>query len=221
MSPDFLVAGAFIGSILTFVAIAIPRYTRHLLAAGLVIAALDYTAFALGARAGIAWLAVELAGVAIYGALALRGFRGSGWWLVAGWALHPVWDVAIHFAGPGHAFAPEWYTVSCITWDLATASISAIAILIGTHLSPPRSFRAERAARSRGIAQLSFRAERAARCRGIAQLSFRGTALRIRRWIPRLRAFGASLGMTVPSARLAPACACECPTCTATEARAA
>jgi hypothetical protein len=143
MSIDFLVAGAFIGSILTFVAIAIPRYTRHILAATLVGAALVYIHLAVDAHAGVSWLATEVTGVAIFGALAVRGVRRSAWWLAAGWALHPVWDVALHFAGPGHAFAPDWYTVSCITWDLATAAIIAVAILIGTHLSEPLSFRAE------------------------------------------------------------------------------
>jgi hypothetical protein len=162
MSPDLLIAGAFIGSILTFVAIAIRRYTRHLLAVGLVIAALIYAGFAIEARAGVTWLAIELAGVAIYGTLALRGFRRSAWWLAAGWALHPVWDIALHYAGAGHAFAPEWWAVSCFTWDLATAAIIAIAIIIGTHLSPAPLAPVEGVvipsegpqARSRGIATL-------------------------------------------------------------------
>jgi hypothetical protein len=135
MSPNALIGGAFIGAILTIVAIAIPRYTRHILAATLVGAALVYIHFALDAHAGMAWLAAELAGVAVYGTLALRGVRRSAWWLVAGWTLHPVWDVALHYAGPGSSLAPDWYTVSCFTWDLATAMIIAIAILIGTHLS--------------------------------------------------------------------------------------
>ena len=81
------------------------------------------------------WLAVELAGVAIYGYAAVRGVRGSAWWLVAGLALHPVWDVALHYAGPGRAVAPDWYTTWCLTYDLMSAAIAAIAILIGTHLT--------------------------------------------------------------------------------------
>ena len=135
MNTDHLVAGAVVGATLTIVAIAIPRYTRHLLAVGLVVAALDYVGFAAFAHADAGWLGAELLGVAIYGAVALRGVRHSAWWLVAGWALHPVWDVALHYAGPGRAFAPEWYTVSCLSWDLATAAIVAVAILIGTQLS--------------------------------------------------------------------------------------
>jgi hypothetical protein len=168
MSPDHLIAGAFIGSILTFVAIAVPRYTRHILAATLVGAALVYVHFAVIAHAGAPWLAAELAGVASYGALAIRGVRRSAWWLVAGWALHPVWDVALHFAGPGHGIAPDWYTAACLTWDLATASIIAIAILIGTDLSDaspaPMSFRAERVRSTRAVEE--SRASREGRSTG-------------------------------------------------------
>jgi hypothetical protein len=221
MSPDFLIAGAFIGSILTFVAIAIPRYTRHILAATLIGAALVYIHFAVIAHASAPWLAAELTGVAIYGALAIRGVRRSAWWLVAGGALHPVWDVALHFAGPGHAFAPNWYTVSCLGWDVATAAIIAIAILIGTHLSAesltPMSFRAERVRSTRAVEESG-----SSRQRGLST----GT-----RAIPRLRAFGPSLGMT-GGAALAEndgGCAalarndisCNHPCCTATGARAA
>ena len=135
MSIDHLVGGAVNGLMLVIVAIAIPRFTRHILAAVLVVAALFYVGFALQAQASAPWLAAELIGVGIYGYAALRGVRGSAWWLVGGWALHPVWDAALHLAAPGRAFAPEWYTTSCLTWDLMVAAIAAVAILVGTHLT--------------------------------------------------------------------------------------
>jgi hypothetical protein len=135
MDINALVGGAVQGAVMTFVAIAIPRFTRHILAAVLVVAALFYVYFALDAHTSAPWLAAELAGVGIYGYAAMRGVRGSAWWLVAGWALHPLWDVALHYTGPGRAFAPAWYTTSCLTWDLMVAGIAAIAILIGTQLS--------------------------------------------------------------------------------------
>jgi len=140
MDLNHLVGGAVNGAILALVAIAVPRFTRHILAAVLAVAALPYVHFALQTRMGGAWIAVELTGVGIYGYAALRGFRGSAWWLVAGWALHPIWDVALHLAGPGRSFAPGWYATSCLTYDLMVAGIAAIAILIGTHLtaSPSR-----------------------------------------------------------------------------------
>ena len=135
MDLNHLVGGAVNGTILAIVAIAATRYTRHILAGVLVVAALCYVGFAIEAQAGAAWLAVELAGVGVFGWVAWRGFRGSAWWLVAGWAMHPVWDVALHHAGPGRGFAPEWYTTSCLTWDVMVAGMAAIAILIGTHLT--------------------------------------------------------------------------------------
>ena len=50
MNLDHLVAGAVYGATFAFVAIAAPRFTRHLLAAVLVVAALCYVAFAIAAR---------------------------------------------------------------------------------------------------------------------------------------------------------------------------
>jgi hypothetical protein len=32
----------------------------------------------------------ELVGVAIFGGMALLGLRGYLWWIVAGWAFHPL-----------------------------------------------------------------------------------------------------------------------------------
>lgn len=135
MNPDFLVSGAVYGAVLTLVAIAIPRFTRHLLLAALVVAAASYVYFALDSHASMPWLAAELAGVAVYGYAAVRGVRGSAWWLVGGLALHPVWDVALHYAGPGRGIAPDWYTTWCLTYDLMSAALAAVAILIGTHLT--------------------------------------------------------------------------------------
>ena len=66
-----------------------------------------YVYFAARAGAGAVWLAAELVGIAIYGSMGLRGVRGSAWWLAAGWALHPVWDILLHYIGPGHSFAAQ------------------------------------------------------------------------------------------------------------------
>ena len=135
MSLDYLVGGAVYGASLAFVAIAIPRSTRYVLATVLAVAALAYVPFAIAADAGAGWISAELAGAGIFSWAAMRGVRGSAWWLVAGFALHPVWDVSLHLAGPGGGVAPEWYTTSCLTYDLAVAAITALAILVGTHLT--------------------------------------------------------------------------------------
>jgi hypothetical protein len=33
-----------------------------------------------------------------------------------------VWDVAVHYAGPGHAFAPDAYAITCLSFDLLVAA---------------------------------------------------------------------------------------------------
>jgi hypothetical protein len=125
MDTNVLIAGAVNGAIFVGVAYALSRYTRQILVAVLILAALFYVYFAARAHAGAGWLAAELVGVAIYGGMAWRGLRGSPWWIAAGWALHPVWDVALHLFGPGRAFAPASYATACLTWDLVVAAVVA------------------------------------------------------------------------------------------------
>ena len=63
--------------------------------------------------------------VAVFGTLAVLGIRGSRWWLVAGWALHPLWDVVLHYFLPGRAFAPLGYVFACLSFDLLVAAYVA------------------------------------------------------------------------------------------------
>ncbi len=139
--------GVILGAIFVGLAYALPRYTRQVLAVGLILAALPYVHFSVGANQGPLWLAMELAGVALYGAIAVRGLRASLWWLVAGWALHPFWDIALHYAGPGRAFAPDWYTVPCLGWDLVVAAVVAYYILFSRWVAQTSSFAVPREAR--------------------------------------------------------------------------
>lgn len=142
-----LPAGAILGAIFVGLAYALPRYTRQILVFGLIVAALPYVHFSVNANARPIWLATELAGVALYGAIAARGLRGSLWWLVAGWALHPVWDIALHYAGPGRAIAPDWYTIPCLGWDLVVAGVIAYYIVFSRWVAETSSFPVPRAAR--------------------------------------------------------------------------
>jgi hypothetical protein len=123
-----LLNGAIGGAVCVLIAHLVKRYTRHILAVILVAAAAFYVLFAARADAGSTWITVEVVGVALFGAMAIAGVRGSPWWLAAGWALHPIWDVALHYFGPGHSFAPASYAIACVSWDWITAGYIAYRI---------------------------------------------------------------------------------------------
>lgn len=94
--------------------------TRQLLSVFLVVAALVYVGFAI--RWGNAtWLGIETLSVLIYAGFCGLASRFSLLWLAVGWLLHPLWDL-LHRLGPGHHIAPDWYTVACISFDLAVAA---------------------------------------------------------------------------------------------------
>ncbi len=61
------------------------------------------------------WLAVELAGLALFGALALLAVRRSPWFLAAGILGHALWDAA-HYGRT--AFVPDWYALGCFLIDV-------------------------------------------------------------------------------------------------------
>jgi Family of unknown function (DUF6010) len=132
-----LIEGAIAAAILIVIAFLLSRFTGEIIGRAFLVillfaAAGAYFGFAIGAGAGPGWTLVELMQVVIYGTMALLGFRGSPWWLAAGWALHPIWDVGLHYVGPGHSFAPWTYAVACISFDLVVAAYIAIAYgLIG------------------------------------------------------------------------------------------
>lgn len=97
-----------------------PRGERFQWATGLWMAAWIYVGFAVWGGAGLDWLGIELAGVAVYGALAWAG-RSRSVWLAVGWALHVLWDVLLH-GGHGMAFVPTWYPPACLGFDVAVAA---------------------------------------------------------------------------------------------------
>jgi hypothetical protein len=122
----FLVEGAIGAVVLMVIAYLLSRFTtavvgRSLLVIFLFAAAGAYFGFAVAAGAGPIWTLVELAQVVAFGTMALLGLRGSAYWLAAGWALHPLWDVGLHYLGPGRLFAPMSYAFACISFDLLVA----------------------------------------------------------------------------------------------------
>jgi len=128
--------GAIGGFVLAVIAYLLSRFTteiygRVLLAIFLFAAAGAYFGFAVLAGAGPIWMLVELVGVFVFGTMALLGLRGSPWWLAAGWALHPLWDVVLHLIGPGGSFASQPYAVACVTFDWVVAAYIAIIYGLG------------------------------------------------------------------------------------------
>jgi hypothetical protein len=100
-----LINGVAYAAIFIVVAVLVSRFTseivwRAFLVLFLFIAAGLYIVFALRAGESASWVVVEAVGVAIFGAMALLGLRGWLWWIVAAWALHPLWDVVLHYLRP-------------------------------------------------------------------------------------------------------------------------
>jgi hypothetical protein len=129
---SILLEGAIGGALLAAVAFVLSRFTRDIVGRSLLViilfaAAGAYFGFAIGGGAGPGWTLLELLQVIGFGTVALLGWRGSAWWLAAGWALHPLWDAGLHYLGPGRAFAPMTYAVACISYDLLVAAYVAVA----------------------------------------------------------------------------------------------
>ncbi len=123
------------GAIFATVAVIVPafllsRFTRDIIGRSvlvifLFIAAGAYFGFATTGRELVGtnqiWILVELIQAVVFGAIALLGLRGSPYWIAAGWALHPFWDVVVHYIGPGRSFTPWTYAIACISFDWLVA----------------------------------------------------------------------------------------------------
>src|SRR5918993_5933363 len=140
--PLVLLNGAISAAVAVIVpAFLLSRFTRDIIGRSvlvifLFVAAGAYFGFATLGRDVVdsppIWILVELAQVIVIGALGLLGLRGSPYWIAAGWALHPVWDVVLHYIGPGHSFTPWTYAIACISFDWLIAIYIVIAYgLIG------------------------------------------------------------------------------------------
>ena len=139
--PLVLINGAISAAVAVIVpAFLLSRFTRDIfgrsvLVIWLFIAAGAYFGFATLGRDVVdtspIWMLVEIAQVIVIGALALLGLRGSPYWLAAGWALHPFWDIVVHYIGPGSAFTPWTYDIACISFDWLVAIYIVIAYGFG------------------------------------------------------------------------------------------
>ena len=95
-----------------------PKQLCQAAAIGLVVAAVIYIGFSLF-NADRSWVMVEVLGVLAYGLAAWLAIRYSLLWLAAGWGLHPIWDVWLHWLGPGSDIVPPWYAIACLSFDVA------------------------------------------------------------------------------------------------------
>jgi Family of unknown function (DUF6010) len=128
----FLLGGAINAIVLSVIAFLLSRfvkdiYGRYLLVIFLFIAGGAYVGFAVEAGASVPWFYAEIAHVIVIGTMGLLSLYGSPYWIAAGWAVHPIWDFVPHYLGSGHAFAPESWAISCISWDWLVAAYIVIA----------------------------------------------------------------------------------------------
>jgi hypothetical protein len=121
-----MIGNAFVLAVVAGVLLALPYllYARRVsdprvFGVGLVIAAVVYVLFAATAGSTREVL-VELGGVALFGALAFVGIRYSAAVLALGWVLHVAWDLLLHPVQVS-SYAPWWYPVICIGFDLVVA----------------------------------------------------------------------------------------------------
>lgn len=94
-----------------------PRGEMLVYGVGLGITAVAYLVFGLQLGAPRDHLELELIGAILYGAAAVLGTRRWPALLALGWTAHAAWDLFFHYAG-GPAFAPSWYALFCVGFDL-------------------------------------------------------------------------------------------------------
>lgn len=86
----------------------------------LIVIALLYVLF--GAIDGRPSVIVTEVGVALpFLLVAISGYRGAGWWLVAGFALHGVFD-ALHPRIVTNGGVPGWWPAFCLGFDGVVAA---------------------------------------------------------------------------------------------------
>ena len=109
------------------------RDRRRVFGIGLIVAALIYVVFALVGDT-VEGVLIELGGVVLFGMFAFLGDRCSVYFLALGWVAHVCWDVLLHPIA-NSSYAPWWYPVACIGFDLVVAA-AIVGFRTGTHRRP-------------------------------------------------------------------------------------
>ena len=107
-----------------------PQREMRLYALALVIAALIYVGFTARGAVPPGWLALELAGLAVFTLCAWLGLKISALILALAWAAHAAWDVILHKL-LDVAFVPDWYPLVCVGFDLLLAGYIAVRVKSG------------------------------------------------------------------------------------------
>lgn len=128
--------GATLAVVVIVIAFLLSHFTRDIIGRGfliilLFVAAGAYFGFTYLENGGL-WTLVALIQVFVFGTMGLLGLRGSPYWIAAGWALHPVWDLAMHFIGPDFGVARiTYYEIACVSFDWVIAAYIVIAYGFG------------------------------------------------------------------------------------------
>ena len=101
-----------------------PRHELLVYGVGLGFTALAYVLFAFQLGAPATHIGHELIGAALYIAVAALGLWRWPALLAFGWVAHAAWDLFFHYAS-GPAFAPAWYAMFCVGFDLVVGGYIA------------------------------------------------------------------------------------------------
>ena len=104
-------------ALLLFARRGVPRREILVYGLGLGVTAVMYVLFAVVMGAPRDHLARELVGTILFGGAAVLGIWRWPALLALGWIVHPVWDLAFHYAA-GPAYSPAWYALFCVGFDL-------------------------------------------------------------------------------------------------------
>ncbi len=107
-----------------------PDRARGAAASLLTLIAAIYIGLALGSQGKLA-LSRQIAAATVFIGLALAGLWFNWWYIVAGLALHGVWDYLHHGVG-GHGVVPAWYVPFCAVYDVAVALFIALYFPLGS-----------------------------------------------------------------------------------------
>jgi hypothetical protein len=124
-----ILAGALLGMLFV---VAVRRLGNggetRALALGLVSAALIYVILVVPGGDGRR-LALESAGVALFGGIAWFGLRAPVW-LALGWVAHVGWDLGLHL-DRAQSVVGWWYPLGCVGFDLIVAGFLLGAVISG------------------------------------------------------------------------------------------